>query len=142
MTRSVLSAAALTGLVLCGACSLLREPYPKRHVDLYSYAVVTKGGLYDPGRLVSFTAVKTASPGNSRLAGDRFTDFLGVADFSFGYELEYNDEKSQFLEGVRVVATVEYNGTYYADTVSVIAPFFYYTGPHTTDTLRIALPAD
>jgi hypothetical protein len=123
--------------------------FSHRELMFRAPVVVTKGGLYDPGRLVTFAANKLKEHGGevtgSRLTGDRFTDFVGYADFVFGYNLEF-DEKvggggGTFMEGARVVASVDYNGTLYTDTTVVSAPFQWPFGECTTDTLRIDLPA-
>jgi hypothetical protein len=120
--------------------------YVHQELSFRAPAVVTIGGLYDPGRMVSFSAFKLKESGavvtGSRVLGDRFTDLLGYADFVFGYNLEYDDEGQPgvFMEGARVVASVDLNGTLYADTVAVVPPFQWPFGECTTDTLRIDLP--
>ena len=144
MTRHVILSAILAGLLLGGlGCKF----YSHQDLSFTAPVVVTKGGIYDPGRLVSFAANKIKESGaevtGSRLTGDQFTDFLGQADFHFGYNLEYDDEESPgvFQEGARVVASVDYNGTLYTDTVYVQPPFTWPFPDRTTDTLRIDLPA-
>ena len=145
MYKHVLPFAVLAGLLLAtSACDV----YSHEDLSFRASVVVTKGGLYDPGRLVSFAANKLKQNGGivtgSRLTGDRFTDFLGNADFVFGYNLEFDPDRDvygAFMEGARVVASVDYNGTLYTDTVAVYPPFERPTGEYTTDTLRIDLPA-
>jgi hypothetical protein len=143
--KHVLPFAVLAGLLLAtSACQF----YSHEDLSFRAPVVVTKGGLYDPGRLVSFAANKLKQNGGtvtgSRLTGDRFTDLLGCADFVFGYNLEFDPDRDiygSFMEGARVVASVDYNGTLYTDTVAVYPPFQRPSGECTTDTLRIDLPA-
>lgn len=140
--------AVLAGLLLAvSAC----QRYTHEEVSFRAPVVVLINGLYDPGRVVSFTATKMKEGGaevaGSSLTGDRFTDLLGHADFVFGYSLEYDagedEAEAAFVEGARVVATLEYNGNIFTDTVGVYPPFKWpLQGPERiTDTLRIYLLA-
>ena len=145
MYKHVLPFAVLAGLLLATyACN----SYSHQDESFRASVVVTKGGLYDPGRLVSFAANKLKQNGGivtgSRLTGDRFTDFLGNVDFVFDYNLEFDPDRDvhgSFMEGARVVASVDYNGTLYTDTVAVYPPFPWDLDECATDTLRIDLPA-
>ena len=134
--------AAAAGLLLLGGICESWNHYP---VSFRAPVQVTRGGDYDPGRLVTFAANKLDHRGSvetgSRLTADRFTDFLGQADFLFGYNLAYDTDDKRFVDQVRVVAMVDYQGTLYTDTLQAYVPGYGLTMEVVLDTLRIALPA-
>jgi hypothetical protein len=140
---SVAVLAVLAGVVLVG---LGCEPPPKHDLALTAPALVTKAGLPDIGRLVTFTADKYTGDGaiesDARMTSDKFTDFLGYADFLFGYSLEYDEESNYYTGHARVIGSVEYNGTEYADTAYMpVRAIPSSTQAYVLDTLRIDLPA-
>ncbi|MBN2536739.1 hypothetical protein JXB37_00520 [candidate division WOR-3 bacterium] len=136
---AVVAAAGL--LLLGGICT----SYNHYQVSFRAPVQVTRGGDYDPGRLVTFAANKLDHRGSvetgSRLTADRFTDFLGQADFLFGYKLQFDEKEERFVDRVRVVAMVDFQGTLYADTLLADVPRCGEWQEVVLDTLRIALPA-
>lgn len=137
-----MAAVAAVGLLLLGVTC---DPFNYYQVSLRAPVQVTRGGDYDPGRLVTFATDKLDQRGSvetgSRLTADRFTDFLGQADFLFGYKLQFDEEEERFVDRVRVVAMVEYEGTLHADTLLADVPRAGLVQEVLLDTLRIALPA-
>ena len=149
MRRHVLSLvvlAGLAGLALTGLGCDLVDPVPNQQLMVRAPALVTKGGLPDIGRLCRFQSDKFNTKGvidyDARMTADKFTDFLGYADYLFGYNLEIDTKNGVFTGYARVIASVEYNGTTYVDTVWMPANSVKTSkSEYTPDTLRIDLPA-
>jgi hypothetical protein len=138
-TAAICTVVVLAALVTAGC-----DQYEHEEMSFAAAAVVTRAGLPEPGLLVSFGADKIKSGGvpvtGDRLNDDRFTDFLGVASYSFGYNLEYDSRDQRFFQGARVVAWVSENGVTYSDTAQTPVPFSWPFPPYPLDTLRIDLP--
>ena len=106
--------------------------------------VVMRNGLYEPGALVTFFADKLeagGSPvGGDQMTADKFTDFVGYADYLFGYNLDYDEDLEQFDQGVRVVAAVTEGGLLYSDTVWTPVSFKPVGGEYQLAAMNINLP--
>jgi hypothetical protein len=135
----------VAGLAWLSLTGLAGEPPPQHELMLRAPVVVTKGGLPDIGRLVAFTADKYNSDGavegDARMTADKFTDFLGYADYLFGYSLEYDEETEVYTGYARAIGTVEYDGAKYADTVWMPEGIGIGAPELQLETLRVNLPA-
>jgi hypothetical protein len=135
----------LVGFVVPMVIGLGCGPNPKTEVMLRAPVVVTKASLPAPGELVAYVADKYNTEDeldpDGQLTAEKFTDFLGYADFLFGYKLEYDNGTEVFTGYARVIASVDYNGTKYVDTVFMPSDLPIDIGEVELDTLRIDLPA-
>jgi hypothetical protein len=135
----------LAGFVVLMVTGLGCAPKPTTELMLRAPVLVTRAGLPAPGELVAYVADKYNTEGDldpdGQQTADKFTDFLGYADYLFGYNLEYDEDAKVFTGYARVIASIDHDGTKYADTVTMHDNVQTGVSELLLDTLRIALPA-